>query len=212
MHNEILIAISTFMGFFAIMNPIANTPVFVGLTAGFSNAERRKTALKAVFIAFVIIALFSFLGNIIFKLFGITLFAFKLAGGILLFFVGFDLLQGKQSSVHHPSDKTEIDNNNEQTDVAISPLALPILAGPGTISTAMNFVGSSNDPVHIMIVVACFALLCVITYAMFVSGNWLVKKMGSGMVKVITRIMGLILTVIAAQMLIEGVKGAFNLT
>lgn len=212
MHKEILIAISTFMGFFAIMNPIANTPVFVGLTAGFSNAERRKTAFKAVLTAFVIIALFSFLGNIIFKLFGITLFAFKLAGGVLLFFVGFDLLQGKQSSVHHPSGESGVDNKVDKTDVAISPLALPILAGPGTISTAMNFVGSSNDPLHISIVVACFALLCLITYTMFVSGNWLIEKMGAELVKVITRIMGLILTVIAAQMLIEGVKGAFGLT
>lgn len=212
MHDEILVAISTFMGFFAIMNPIANTPVFVGLTAGFGNAERRKTAFKAVLIAFVIITLFSFLGNIIFKLFGITLFAFKLAGGVLLFFVGFDLLQGKQSNVHHPSDKGEVAQEKDETDVAISPLALPILAGPGTISTAMNFVGSSNDPLHIAIVVVCFALLCVITYVMFVSGNWLIKKMGTGLVKVITRIMGLILTVIAAQMLIEGVKGAFNLS
>ena len=76
----------------------------------------------------------------------------------------------------------------------------------------MNFVGSSNDPLHISIVVACFALLCLITYTMFVSGNWLIEKMGAELVKVITRIMGLILTVIAEQMLIEGVKGAFGLT
>ncbi|MDA3942353.1 MAG: NAAT family transporter [Bacteroidetes bacterium] len=211
MPDEILIALTTFMGFFAIMNPIANTPVFVGLTADFTNSERKKTAFKAVLTAFVIIALFSFLGNIIFKLFGITLFAFKLAGGILLFFVGFDLLQGKQSSVHHPTGDNHEDNHSEPNDIAISPLALPILAGPGTISTAMNFVGSSNDPLHISIVVACFALLCVITYLMFVSGNWLVKKLGTGIIKVITRIMGMILTVIAAQMLIEGVKGAFNI-
>ena len=211
MHDEILFALTTFMGFFAIMNPIANTPVFVGLTANMAQSERKKIALRAVLIAFIIIALFSFMGNIIFKLFGITLFAFKLAGGVLLFFVGFDLLQGKQSQVHHPEEQKSADQNQNDGDIAVSPLALPILAGPGTISTAMNFVGPSNDLIHIFTIVVSFAALCLITYVMFVSGNWIVKKLGSNLIKVITRIMGLILTVMASQMLIEGIQVAFNL-
>jgi len=211
MHQEIIFALSTFMGFFAIMNPIANTPVFVGLTADISSANRKKTAFKAVLVAFVIIALFSFMGNIIFKLFGITLYAFKLAGGVLLFFVGFDLLQGKQSKVHHPKSENTSDESQDSGDIAVSPLALPILAGPGTISTAMNFIGPSSDLVHISTVVVSFAALCILTYVMFISGNWIVKKIGSNLIKVITRIMGLILTVMASQMLIEGVKGAFGL-
>ncbi|MGE4539921.1 MAG: MarC family protein [Bacteroidales bacterium] len=212
MHQEILFAITTFMGFFAIMNPIANTPVFVGLTGNMSQSDRKMTAFRAVLIAFVIIALFSFMGNIIFKLFGITLYAFKLAGGVLLFFVGFDLLQGKQSQVHHPVSEDDTSTKKNAGDIAVSPLALPILAGPGTISTAMNFVGPSNDLIHITTIVLSFAALCLITYLMFVSGNWIVKKLGANLIKVITRIMGLILTVMASQMLIEGIKGAFGLS
>jgi len=75
----------------------------------------------------------------------------------------------------------------------------------------MNFVGPSNDLIHIFTIVVSFAALCLITYVMFVSGNWIVKKLGSNLIKVITRIMGLILTVMASQMLIEGIQGAFNL-
>ncbi len=215
MHDLILFSTTVFMGLFAIMNPIANTSIFIGLTESNSQAERRAIAFKSLLYAFIIVASFCVTGHFIFKLFGITLPAFKITGGILLFFVGFNLIQGKESKVHHPSDEAKVKikelHESNAINIAISPLAIPILAGPGTISTAMNFIGASADPVHIAIVIVAFALLCFITYLMFVSGEKLIHFMGKGVIDVITRIMGLILAVIATQMIIGGIHGAIQL-
>jgi multiple antibiotic resistance protein len=215
MHELILFSTTVFMGFFAIMNPIANTSIFLGLTQSNSQVEKRAIAFKSLFYAFIIVGVFSLAGHLIFRLFGITLPAFKIAGGILLFLVAYRLLQGKESAIHHPDDqkKREIksDHENNKTDIAISPLAIPILAGPGTISTAMNFVGDASTPAHLAIIIFSFALLCLITFLMFISGQKLLKILGDGVVNVITRIMGLILAVIATQMIIGGIYGAVGL-
>lgn len=216
MHEIILFATTVFMGMFAIMNPIANTPIFIGLTESNTTAERRKIAFQAVLYAFIIVSVFCVSGHFIFKLFGITLPAFQITGGILLFLVGYSLLQGKKSPVHHfpASAKPEIKEMHEKNEIniAISPLAIPILAGPGTIATAMNFIGaSSNDMVHILIVVISFALLCLLTFVLFVAGEKFIHFLGRGVIGVITRIMGLILSVIATQMVIAGIHGALHL-
>jgi multiple antibiotic resistance protein len=215
MHELILFSITVFMGFFAIMNPIANTSIFIGLTQSDDAAKRKLIAFKSLLYSFIIISVFCVAGHFIFKLFGITLPAFKITGGILLFMVGYNLVQGKESAVHHPDDerKQEIKDKHENSEIniAISPLAIPILAGPGTISTAMNFVGASPSISHIVIVIVAFALLCLITYFMFIYGQKLIEFMGKGVVNVVTRIMGLILAVIATQMLIGGIHGVFQM-
>ncbi|WP_162048648.1 MarC family protein [Vibrio taketomensis] len=205
MHDFTTLAATVFMGFFAMMNPIANTAVFVGLTGDQSLSERRKTASKSLICAFVIVALFSLLGKGIFDLFGITLPALRLAGGILVFLVGYHMLQGNQSSMHS-------DNSSEHKggDIAISPLALPILAGPGTIATAMNY-SASGDMLHIVTTISAFALLCLITFVCFLYGPKLVDKLGESGISITTRLMGLILTVIGMQMVIQGVHDAMEL-
>jgi multiple antibiotic resistance protein len=200
--------LTVFMGFFAVMNPIANTPVFLGLTAGEDNATRRMVAFQAVLGAFVIIAVFCLLGSVIFKLFGITLPAFRITGGVLVALIGFQMLHSNPSAVHHPSPADQADSRRAALSVALSPLALPILAGPGTIATAMNF-ASTGGTINMLITLGAFALLCAITYGFFVFGEGLTRYLGRNGLNVITRIMGLILSVIGVQMLIEGVQGAF---
>ncbi len=215
MHDLILFSTTVFMGLFAIMNPIANTSIFIGLTQSNSPEERKLIAFKSLLYAFIIVGLFCVAGHFIFKLFGITLPAFKITGGILLFMVGYNLIQGKESKVHHPDDevkkKIKFLHENNEINIAISPLAIPILAGPGTISTAMNFVGASPSVIHISIVLIAFALLCFITFLMFVYGEKLIHFLGKGVINVITRIMGLILAVIATQMIIGGIAGAIKM-
>lgn len=202
-------AVSVFMGFFAIMNPVANTPVFLGLTSDDSPAVRRAVARKALLLSFVIIVVFCAAGSLIFDLFGITLNAFRITGGLLVFLVGFHMLQGEHSSVQHPTDADKRDSKQAQLEVAISPLALPILAGPGTIATAMNFAstGSLNE---FIVTVGAFFLLCLITYAFFISGERFVRYIGINGIKVITRVMGLILAVIGTQMVLTGIGGAIT--
>jgi multiple antibiotic resistance protein len=202
-------AISVFMGFFAIMNPIANTPVFLGLTAGDDPRVRRKVAAKALILSFIIILVFSVSGKLIFSLFGITLSAFRIMGGLLVGLVGYQMLHGgEQSSIQHPSEEDKQARLEAEMEVAITPLAMPILAGPGTIATAMSF-ASGGGVTDLVVTIAAFFVLCVITYTFFISGQRLVGYIGDSGIKVVTRLMGLILAVIGVQMLIEGISSAF---
>ena len=202
-------AVTIFMGFFAIMNPIANTPIFLGLTSEDDARTKKRIAVKSVSIAFLIIFVCCVAGKLIFDLFGLTLPALRITGGILLFLIAYHMLHGNPSAVHNPSDTDNEKSLEAKLSIAVSPLAIPILAGPGTIATAMNYSADANI-VQLVITVAAFALLCVITYAFFVWGETLVEYIGESAIKVISRIMGLILAVIGAQMVIDGVYGAIR--
>ncbi|MGD2140178.1 MAG: MarC family protein [Burkholderiales bacterium] len=201
-------AITVFMGFFAIMNPIANTPVFLSLTDGADAGTRHAIAARALIASFIIISVFSIAGKLIFHLFGISLPAFRIMGGILVALVGYQMLQGgNHSTVQHPSEEDKQKHLESDQDVAITPMAMPILAGPGTIATAMSF--SAGDKVsHLVVTISAFLILCVISYAFFVSGERIVRHIGETGIKVVTRMMGLILAVIGVQMLISGIGGA----
>ena len=203
-------AFTVFMGFFAIMNPIANTPVFLGLTAEDDPNVRRKIAAKALILSLIIIIIFSAAGKLIFDLFGITLSSFRIMGGILVALVGYHMLQGgEHSPIQHPSQEDKQKCLDDKLEIAITPLAMPILAGPGTIATAMNF-ASAGGVSEFIVTVGAFFVLCVISYVFFVSGERFVNYIGHNGIKVVTRLMGLILAVIGVQMLILGVGGAVN--
>ena len=200
MSGELLtFALTVFMGFFAIMNPIANTPVFLGLVGDRDAAERKKIAKTACITAFLIAIGFVVLGKYLFELFGITIPAFKITGGILLFYVGFEMLQSKPSKVHQQQDIEPDDG------VAISPLAIPILAGPGTIVTAMSNV-TSGGFIQVAIIVIIFAVMILLTYVAFVLSDTIVKKVGEHLILVIGKIMGLILAIMGTGMVIDGIK------
>jgi len=197
-------ALTVFTGFFAIMNPIANTPVFMGLVEGRSEEAKKRIAWKACITAFLIVVVFVLLGKYIFELFGITIPAFKLAGGILLFYVGFEMLQSKKSTIHSQEDV------DQDEGIAISPLAIPIMAGPGTIVTAMNYT-ANNTFVHVGIIIAVFFVLVALTYVTFLFSGKIVKLIGTNLITVIGKIMGLIIAIIGTDMAIEGIKIAFKL-
>ena len=146
--------------------------------------------------------IFVLLGKYIFELFGITIPAFKITGGILLFYVGFEMLQSKKSTIHNQ------ENVDQDEGIAISPLAIPILAGPGTIVTAMNYTANSTF-VHIGIIIAVFAFLIALTYITFSLSDKIVKLFGNNLITVIGKIMGLIIAIIGTGMVIEGIKIAF---
>ena len=209
MKNEIARAATIFMGFFAIMNPIANVPVFLGLTMDEDNKTTAMIALRALIIAFIIVVIFAVTGKLVFKIFGITLPAFKITGGLLVFLVGFHMVQGNHSSVQHPKENNL--SKEAALSIAVSPLAMPILAGPGTIVTAINF-SAGESFLGMILVVSMFFLLCVITYLFFIFGKRMVAYLGDNALGIITRMMGLILAVIGTQMIIEGIKGAIKLT
>ena len=193
--------ITVFMAFFAIMNPIWNTAAFIGLVGSRSKAEQKLIAARGLIIAFCILLFFSILGKIIFELFGITLNALRMAGGILVFIIGYNMLQGKSSDLHDA-------DGNSNNDVTAYPLATPLLAGPGTIATAMNY-SAGGGWTSIAITVGIALLLCVITFLCFISASRIIRVIGQSGLDIVTRLMGLILAVIGMQMFIIGTKAAF---
>lgn len=204
MDHLIAFSITVFTGFFAITNPISNMTIFMSLVDEADVTEKRAISRKAAFVAFIIVLVFVILGKFIFQLFGITIPAFKITGGILIFYVGFEMLQSKKSNVKH-LNKTKLDE-----DIAISPLAIPIIAGPGTIVTAMNFV-SNADYIKITIVIAIYAVMCFLNYIAFNLSDFIVRNLGRNVISVIGKIMGLIIAIIGTSMIIQGVKISFDL-
>lgn len=197
-------ALTVFTGFFAIMNPIANAPIFLGLVDGEDAASQKQIAKKATITAFIIVVSFIVAGKYIFELFGITIPAFKVAGGILIFYVGFEMLLSQKSKVHSVHNAA-----GTAHDIAISPLAIPILAGPGTIATAMNDVTHATY-LHMVVVVIVFAVMTYLNFLAFTSSERIIKKIGSGLIEVIGKLMGLILTIIGMGMIIAGCRMAFG--
>ncbi|MCB9356694.1 MAG: MarC family protein [Lewinellaceae bacterium] len=195
-------ALSVFMGFFAIMNPIANTPIFLGLVEGETTDDKKKIARTASIVAFLIVTSFVIAGKYIFELFGITIPAFKITGGLLIFYVGFEMLMSQKSKIHNIADP------NAQNNLAISPLAIPILAGPGTIVTAMDFVTNAGY-IRVGIVIAVFALMIFLTYLAFMASDAIVRAVGDNLISVIGKLMGLILAIIGTGMVTEGIKLTF---
>lgn len=209
--NAILLhTVTVFMGFFAIMNPIANVPIFLSLTADDDDRTTKILALRSLLLAFAIVTVFSIAGKVIFDMFGISLPALRITGGILVALIGFHMLQGNQSSVHQLKEEDHRKCLEAELSIAVSPLAMPILAGPGTIATAMNF-SARGGFLEMILTISSFAILCVITYVFFIFGKKFVEFIGVGALGVITRLMGLILAVIGTQMVIEGLHGAFDL-
>ena len=204
MDNLITFSITVFTGFFAITNPISNMTVFVSLTQGVDKRTKNDINKRANIIAFIIVTVFVLLGKYIFELFNISIPAFKITGGILIFFIGFEMLQSKQSNVKN-IDHVDIDEN-----IAVSPLAIPILAGPGTIVTAMNFV-ANVEALQTFLVIAIFGFMSILAYITFRLSDLVVKLVGNNVISVIGKIMGLIIAIIGTGMIIQGIKISFNL-
>lgn len=207
MENIYLYIITVFFGFLAMMNPIGSTPIFIGLTKGMNSSDKKTIAFKALLIAFIIVVVFIVMGQFIFQLFGITLPAFRITGGILLFITGMKMLL---------SDNPGVDTKNieemdikTKTRIAVSPLGIPILAGPGTIAAAMNFVADGSI-LSILLTSGIFLFLCILSYLLFMSGQKLVNFLGENVIQVVSRLMGLILSVIGTEMIISGIRGAIE--
>ncbi len=197
-----------FMGFSAIMNPISGISIFLTLTRHMKEEQSKIIAFKSVLTAFIIVAVFAIAGNFFLNLFGVSFTALRLAGGVLVALIGYEMLQGKASSINEPSKEALDETIEEEGSIAITPLGIPLLAGPGVIITAMNF--SAGGIKNLIITIFSFGLLCVLTYYAFIFGKNIKEMMGSSALKVLTRMMGLVLIVIGTQMLIEGAYSAFQ--
>ena len=210
-HSGLLHYSTVFIGFLAMLNPLGILPIFIGMVTDLDDKTARSMAMRASISAFIIIACFSIFGHLIFRIFGITIPAFQIAGGIIVFFIGYHMLNGEESKIKLQGQMSPEELKQAISSIAVTPLGMPLLAGPGTIATAMNFVGSDKSLTNVIVVIALFAVICFLTFLLLLSAKKIASLIGESFIKIITRIMGLILTVIAIQMLIMGIIGAIKL-
>lgn len=162
-------------------------------------------------IALMIGLVFAIIGQTLFHVFGITLYAFRVAGGIILFGIAYSLLNAKSSKIHHPHSE-EQEEDRDLSDIAITPLATPLIAGPGTLATLLVLEGTATGGSHwshLGLVVIAFAVVIGLTYAVLTNANQISRHMSRSSLNLITRMMGLLLAVIAVQMVVDGLVQLF---
>ena len=186
------------------MRPV---PVFLGLTNDQSNKERAGTALRATLTVFVVLSAFGLAGSIIFDFFSITLPAFKVAGGILLFNVALDMMRAKPSPTR--GTKEEQQDAETKEDVGIIPLGLPLLSGPGAIATVVVLTGKSHTTTERLALEGAVLAVSVLTLVVLRSATLLARVLGKTGMNVIGRIMGLILSAVSMEFIIDGAREAF---
>jgi multiple antibiotic resistance protein len=201
-------ALVTFTSILFIVDPIAVIPTYLVVTHRETPAQRAVTARRACVAATLLLLAFAFFGQAIFQLFGITLPAFRIAGGLILWVVAMDMLHAKRST---QESTPEIVEGQEKDDVAMTPIAMPMLAGPGAISTVMVLAAQAHTWAQRSAVYVSIALTLFLTWATLRLGTRLVNRMGQTGIRMMTRIMGLLLAAIAVQFVIVGVRDGFGL-
>ena len=204
-------AVTTFVAIFAIVNPIGAMTFFVVLTRTYPKAMKKRVIQKAVLAATVTLVVFAFVGNYIFLLFGTSIPAFRIAGGVLLFSIAFSMMQGERSRTQlTPQDRQEA---LEREAVGVVPLGIPMLAGPGAITTVMVLMAEASSPdldmARIGIILASIAVTMGASWLMLSNSDRIFHRIGRMGAYAISRIMGLILAAIAIQFIILGIQGAY---
>ena len=195
--------ILSFSSLFALLNPIGIAPIILSLTENYNLDEYKKLIRKSSFFACMILLIFAFMGKIIFSFYSITIHAFKIAGGILFLRIGLNMLEAKVSRTKStPKESEEAESN---TDIALSPIGIPLIAGPGAITSIMILSSQTSSYIDKCIVHINILITLIITYIILLLGKKISKKIGTTGIRIIQRIMGLILLVISIQFIINGI-------
>ena len=192
---------------FFIVDPLGTAPIFLAITEGQTAKERNRTALRASVVTLLILVVFAFVGEWILKLLRVTISSFQIAGGILIFTIALSMLQVRRSRAK--STPQEEHEKQEGEDVAIFPLAIPMLSGPAAITTVMVLINLATSPLHRMLVIFSITLTGFFCYLILRASGRLLNLLGRTGINVLTRLMGLLLAVISVQFVIDGIKAAF---
>lgn len=194
----------TFGSIFAIVDPFAALPAFLAMTGDYTTAERRRMARTACLVCAGVMALFAALGSAIFKLFGITLPAFQIAGGLIMLLSALDMLRAKRS----PLQETEEEKleGMQKHEIAITPLAIPMLAGPGAITTSIVLFGHAETAARKGLFFVCIAAVALVTYVILAVAASGARKLSPTIMNVLTRLMGLLLAAIGVQFILTALK------
>lgn len=196
-----------FGSLFSIVDPFTLVPIFLGLVGHAPKHVQTRAATRASITSFLVLMTFGLVGVYIFRFFGITIPAFKIAGGVLLFGLGLEMMRARHAEERKSEEETrEADHKN---DVGILPLGIPLLSGPGAIATVMVLSGQAVDYKHRAALCVAIALVGLTSFVILRGASLTTKVLGPTGMSVISRIMGLILAAIAVQFLIDGAREAF---
>ena len=195
-------ALLCFTSFFTLTNPLGTMPVFLTMTNGMSDDERKTIVRRATIVSFITLMVFTFSGQFLFKFFGISTIGFRIAGGIIIFTIGFDMLQARYSKAKLKDEEVKTYVN----DISITPLAIPMLCGPGAIANGIMLMEDANTLIKKILLVSVIASVYFITFLILRASTRLNKYMGETGNNVMMRLMGLILMVIAVECFVSGFK------
>ncbi len=204
--------ITAFVMLIVVINPVAVAPVFVGVTRGMGSAQRRSVLNRAVLIAFCVAVFFLVAGRMLLAYLGVTMHAFAVSGGILLFLIALPMLFGQRSSLQSPAGATPSDEQpGGGEDVAIFPMAIPMLAGPGTIATVLVLATQAGrDMRRLLLLAVVLACIYAISWPILHASDRLITRIGEGKVGIITRVLGIILAALAVQYVFNGITGYYD--
>lgn len=202
MNDLVSFALLALTSFFTLINPLGSMPIFMSMTSQLTDEERNKTAKKASIVALFTIIAFAFTGQFLFKFFGISVDSLRVVGGVIFFIMGMDMLQARigRDKIKETEVKSYI------TDISITPLAIPMICGPGAITNAIVLMEDANTVAKTIILVVSILVIIFITYLILYSSSKLIKMLGETGINVMMRIMGLIVMVIAVEFFFSGLR------
>lgn len=203
MNNELVgFGLMVFTSMFTLINPLSIMTIFMTMTATLEEKERMRTAKKATIAAFITIVAFAFSGQLLFKFFGISVNSFRIVGGVIFFMMGLDLLNARifRNKVKKSEVKAYVN------DISITPLAIPMICGPGAITNAIVLMEDATTIAHKVVLIAALSVVLLLTYIILYSSSRILKVLGETGNNVMMRLMGLILMVIAVEFFFSGLK------
>ena len=202
MEDLLPFALLCFTSFFTLTNPLGTMPVFLTMTNGMNDHERKAIVRRATIVSFITLMVFTFSGQFLFKFFGISSNGFRIAGGFIIFKIGFDMLQARYSNAKLKEEEVK----TYADDISITPLAIPMLCGPGAIANAIMLMDDASTLSLLGTLIGIIALVYFITFLILQASTRLVRILGETGNNVMMRLMGLILMVIAVECFVSGLK------
>ncbi len=203
---DINFLIYAFTALFVIIDPIANVPVFLALLSGASKEEYRRAVGRAALIAAAVLLLFTYLGVYIFSYLGIEMYSFRIAGGLLLFIIAMEMLFGMRTR----TELTPEEEAERREEVVVTPLAVPLLTGPGAITTGIVLLSRAPGEAERLLLALAIVLVFLASYLILRNADTVYRLLGTTGTKVVTRLMGLLLAAIAVQFVIDGIAEVFE--
>lgn len=200
MNDALTFALLCFTSFFSVINPLGVMPVFLTMTADLDERHRNRTAKKAALVAFVTMGLFALSGKLLFDFFGISVDSFRVVGGIIFLMMGYEMLQARLS-------RTRIDEESVHRyveDISITPLGIPMICGPGAITTSIVLMQDAPSIELKVVLFLVMAAICIVTMIALMGAGKFTKLLGDTGIKIMTRLMGLIIMVIAIEFFVAG--------